>query len=73
MSCLMAAPLTFAQVAWGVNGIVQMLIALIILGAIWYIFTQVVTLPPKVMMILNVIIGVVAAVIAIRFLASFLF
>ncbi len=60
------------SVAFGSMGIVQILIALIILGAIWFIFTNVVTLPPKVMMILNVIIGCIAAIIAIRFLASFL-
>ncbi len=61
-----------AQGTLPINGIVQLLVIAIVVGAIWYIFTNLVMLPPKVTMIIQVIAIAVLAIFAIRFLASLL-
>ncbi len=67
-------PVLFAQrIAFGTFGLSEMLVALIFLGAVWAIFNIWVTLPPKGAATLNVVVGCVVAVIAIRFLIAFLF
>jgi len=55
----------------GAYSIGQILVALIVIGAIWYIFNAVVDLPPKAKMIVNVVLIAILAIVAIRLLLSF--
>jgi hypothetical protein len=66
----MCLALLLAQGTFPINSIVQLLIIVIVVGAIWYIFTNLVALPPKVMMVIKVIAIAVLAIFAIKFLAS---
>jgi uncharacterized protein (DUF983 family) len=60
----------FAQ-AFGAYSIGQILIVCIVLGACFYIFNSIVELPPKAKMIVNVVLVALLAIVAIRFLLSF--
>lgn len=57
--------------AFGAYSIGQILVVVIVIGAIWYIFNAVVELPPKAKMIVNVVMVAILAIVAIRILLSF--
>lgn len=63
---------TLIAQGWLPYGILELVIIAIVLGGAWYILTNVLTLPPKFVMVLNVLIVVILAVFAIRVLASLL-
>ena len=60
----------FAQANSLVRTLGEYLIIAIIIGAIIYIAQQVLTIPPNIMRIIWIIIGVVVAILAIRFLLT---
>lgn len=53
-----------------VASLINLIVLVIIVGAILYIAQMLITIPPIVMRIIWIVIGVVAAVLAIRYLAT---
>lgn len=53
-----------------IGSVAEVAIILLILGGIWYIFNSVVQLPDKFKAVANVVLLIILAVFAIRFLAS---
>lgn len=53
-----------------VSSLINLVILVIVVGAILYIAQMLITIPPTVMRIIWIVIGVVAAVLAIRYLAT---
>ena len=60
----------FAQANSMMHTLAEYLIIAIIIGAILYIAQSVLTIPPTIMKIIWIIVGVVVAIIAIRFLVT---
>jgi hypothetical protein len=58
--------------AFGAYNLGQLIIVAIVVGAILYIFNAVVELPPKIKMIVNVVILAIVAIVAVKILLGFL-
>lgn len=64
--------LMFAQAAGSVGWLINLVIILIVIGAVLYIAQTVLTLPPQIMQIIYIVLVVVVAIVALRFIAGLL-